>query len=189
MMNTAEMYKNNMFDFLDDGTDAESPEREGFVIDDDAKADWAVQKIKAELDEYDRLADLAENQIAAIKAKAENAKKKCEQAVSYFSSLLAQYFDTVEHKKAKTQESYTLLSGRLVKKYGGVEYKRDNDELLKYLKENAPDMIAVKESAKWADFKKRTQLTADGNVIDTETGEVLGCIQVVRKPDTFEVKF
>ena len=192
MMNSAEMNKNNMFDFLDDGTDAESPERDGFVIDDDGNADKAVWKIRKALDEYQRLSDLAESEIADIRAQLEVEKRACDRTVNYYSSLLAQYFENTSPDKrhtTKTQESYKLIHGKLVKKHGGVEYKRDDEKLLDYLKANAPELVAVKESAKWAEFKKRTQLTADGNVIDTETGEILGCIQVVRKPDTFEVKF
>lgn len=190
-MNTTELYEKYMFDFLDDGTVADSPERDGFVIDDDGKADWAVRKIKEEQDEYLRLCEIADAQIEEIKDKIDNAKKRYENKTEYYKSLLAGYFETVEHKKSPkgAQESYQLLSGKLVKKQGGVKYDYDDKNLIDYLKANAPDLVAVKESAKWGEFKKRTKLTPGGEVINAETGEVLGFIKAAQQPDTFDVKF
>lgn len=175
----------DIFDFLDDGVEESS----GFQITDDVIADWAVKKIRAAYEERDRLNDIADREKAIIDDKKQELNRRCENSVSFLRSKLAEYFETVEHKKTKTQESYALLSGKLIRKHINPKYSYDDAELLKYLKESAPNMVEVKEKAKWGEFKKRTKLTDDGSVIDTETGEVLGFINIEQQPDVFDIKF
>ena len=56
----------NLFDFLDEGTE-ETTERQSFKVTDDLAADWAVEKIKECRGERDRLDAIAEDKIAQLK--------------------------------------------------------------------------------------------------------------------------
>lgn len=151
-------------------------------------ADWAVRKIAEERSDYERLKELAETQIAKIQEKIEAEKARAERRTAFLTSCLAQYFGTVEHKKTKTQETYKLLSGTLVLKKGGVTQKYDKDELLDYLAaEGMDDYIKTTQEPKWGEFKKLLTFQ-DGNAILTETGEMIECIHVEEKPDTFDIK-
>lgn len=176
----------NLFDFLDEGTE-ETTERQSFKVTDDLAADWAVEKIKECRDERDRLINLAKDKIDYYKQEIEKIESRCETSTSYLQSQLAAYFETVKHKQAKTQESYKLLNGSLVKKYGGYKYDYDDDIFVDYLKNNYPQLVTVIEKPQWGEFKKITELTAEGDIINTETGEVLGFIKAAKKPDEFRV--
>ena len=173
-----------LFDFLDEENDNENS---GYVIDDDKKADWALEKIRQEREERDRLINLAKDKIDYYKQEIEKIESRCETSTSYLQSQLAAYFETVKHKQAKTQESYKLLNGSLVKKYGGYKYDYDDDIFVDYLKNNYPQLVKVIERPQWGEFKKITELTAEGDIINKETGEVLGFIKAAKKPDEFRV--
>ena len=156
-------------------------------IADDGCADWAVSKIAAERAELARIKALAAEQIDRIKRKVEAAEKRCENGTAFLTSKLAEYFETVEHKKTKTTHSYRLLSGRLVKKIGGTSLKQDDALLLEYLKASGQtDLIKTEESPRWGEFKKRLA-AVDGQVIDTTTGEIVEGVMIEEKPDVFTV--
>lgn len=156
--------------------DQEAPR---FRITDDRCADWAVRKIAEERAEYDRLKELADQQVAAITEKMEAAKRRLENGTSYLTSCLAEYFRTVPHKTTKTTEKYRLLSG--------TKATPDDAKLVPWLKANGfGDYVKTEESAKWGELKKG--LTFVGSVATiTETGEIVEGITVTEQPDIFKV--
>lgn len=163
---------------------------ETFVIDNDQKADWALKKIKAELTELERLTELAEAEIAELEQKIKDEQEASERRCSYLRAALELYFDSVEHKHTKTQESYKLLHGTLVRKHGGIDYERDDDKLTGWMQEHDyDDMVTIKTSPQWGNFKRL--LSADpetGVVTVAATGEVVAGVKAVQKPDTFDIK-
>ena len=163
-----------LFDFLDEENDNENS---GYVIDDDKKADWALEKIRQEREERDRLINLAKDKIDYYKQEIEKIESRCETSTSYLQSQLAAYFETVKHKQTKTQESYKLLNGSLVKKYGGYKYDYDDDTFVDYLKNNYPQLVTVIEKPQWGEFKKITELTAEGDIINTGDRGSIGLYQ------------
>lgn len=166
----------------------EEIEKPAFVIDDDEKADWALRKIAEEKQEYDRIHDLADNQIRVIEEKVEVAERRFNQRTSYLQSLLGQYFVKVPHKKTKTQETYQLLSGKLVLKLPRVKTNYDKEDLLQFLKDNSyQNYIETEEKAKWGEFKKLLDLSS-GTAIIKETGEVVDCITLEDTPMEFKVE-
>ena len=88
--------------------------REEFQITDDKTAEWALKKIKAAEDEYIRLMELIQVEREELNKKAEELSNHLESETGYLKSLLFKYFETVEKKETKTQQSYKLLSGSLV---------------------------------------------------------------------------
>ena len=170
-----------------DETD-DQPQR--WSITDDGCADWALKKIKTEKDELDRITALAEQEIARLKEQVEKAQRRYEQNTAFLTSMLEQFFDTVEHKKTKTgTESYRLLHGQLVRKPGGFKPEPDHEKLVAWLRQNGyENLVKVEESARWGDLKK--QITFTGTIATiTETGEIVEGVNVTETAPAFSVKF
>lgn len=160
--------------------------QETFKIDNDKKADWAVQQIKESESERDRLITLAQDQIAELQDRIKELTNRCENETKYLKSCLAQYFETVKAKETKTQKSYKLLSGTLVLKKPSEKIEHDDKALLEWLADT--EYIKIERSVDWAEYKKK--LTVQDNlVIDTETGEVVECCKVVPTPGSFDIKY
>lgn len=156
-------------------------------IADDGAADWAVRKIAEERAEPARIRELAETEIERIEAKLAAAEKRCENGTKFLTSKLSEYFKTVPHKATKTKESYRLLSGTLTMKIGGVQMKQDDEALLAFLKQSGnDDMIQTVEKPRWGEYKKRLAIQG-GQVVDTETGELVEGVSVIEKPNVFSV--
>lgn len=167
----------------------ESEAPESFCIDTDKLAEWAIKKIKAAQAEHDRLQKLIDEEFAELAAKQEENNKRLQSETGYLKSLLYGYFQTVEHKETKTQESYKLLSGSLVYKKPAVAIvKPDNDQLVAYLeKSGREDLVETKKTAAWGEYKKTLTISYDGQVI-SEDGEILDFIQTEEKAGEFNVK-
>ena len=165
----------------------EQPGCEGFRIDNDQKAEWALAKIREEQAEAMRIINVCKSMIMHYEEQMKKAEEDLEKKTAYLRSQLEQYFDSVEKRRTKTQEVYKLPSGILRRKYPGPQFKRDDDALVKWLKErNMKDYIKVKETADWASLKKAVQVVSD-KVVD-ENGEVVEGITVVDRPPVFEVE-
>jgi preprotein translocase subunit Sss1 len=159
----------------------------GWRIADDACADWAVAKIAEERAELDRIKRLADEQIHRIMDKVGAAERRYKNGTEYLTGKLAEYFETVPHKKTKTTESYRLLSGTLKVKLGGTAMKQDDEKLLEYLKASGnSEMVQMTEKPRWGEYKKRLEIVGDV-VVDKTTGEVVEGVEVIVKPDTFTV--
>ena len=162
--------------------------RPRFIIDDDVKADWAVRKIREEQAEYERISSLAGAQMEAIEQKLSQAARRYEQATGYLRSLLFEYFLQVPHKCTKTQESYRLLSGRLIMKLPKQKAEYDDGELVAFLKGNGyQDYIKTEEKPKWGEFKKLLEYSGQSAVVK-DSGELVECIQMKEIPMKFDVE-
>lgn len=173
----------------DDYTTTEDQEQ--WKITNDAEAEWLIDKVNEELFEINRFELSLTNKIELLKERLEKVKKEKENKISRRDSYLLRYFEEIPEelkKKSKTMEKYRLPSGEIIKKYPAPEFKRDNDTLVNWLKENKMNnFIEVKESAKWADLKKATK-TIGSSVILEETGEIIEGIEVIERAPTLEFK-
>lgn len=161
----------------------ESVEQEyhGFQITDDSTAEWAVRKIK------EAQGDTAKWQ-AHFAAQLASIKKSNDATIDYMTTLLARYFEDVPHKDTKTMSKYELPSATLVRKQQQPEYIRDDAALLAYFDASErAEYIKIVRAPDWAGYKKIIDVR-DGNVIDTETGEVVSGITVTQRPDKFDVQ-
>lgn len=170
-----------------DEMNEEQQEAEAFVIDDDHKAEWAMKKISEERAEIQRYINICQTGITDYNIKIENAKKKLESKTSFLIGLLSNYFSTVPHRETKTMEVYELPAGKLILKKGGPKFERDDEKLVKWLKDNdLKDYILAKESAKWAELKKICQVHK--SKVITASGEPVDGVTVILKPDEFVVE-
>jgi hypothetical protein len=165
----------------------EQVEVEGFHIDNDTKAEWALSKIKAERDEALKYAFTCKEIARTYDNKAKEAMDKAAQKTSGLEGMLRVYFDSVPHKATKTQETYKLPGGVLKKKFGTVEFVRDDKVLVDFLKSNNyTDYLETKYFPKWAELKK--DVTVSGNLVINDSGEVVEGVTAVERPDTFVVE-
>lgn len=167
---------------------------EVFIIDNDQKADWAIRKIKEAQEERDRLLKIAEERLAELNEQIEGINLAYENSANYFKGALRAYFETeyVKKKETKTQQSYQLLSGKLVFKKPAVKIVKPKDEtaLMSYLEANEfNEFIETKKTTKWAEFKKTITIDeSSGKVVSTDTGELLQFIETEQTEGQFDVK-
>lgn len=148
------------------------------IIDDNG-AEWAIQRI------VEAQSDTAKWE-AHYKAQLEKIAQRNQETIDFMTAKLRQYFDTVPHKKTKTQESYVLPSAKLVFKMQPPAFSRDEAQLLPWVKQNAPKLVKVAESTDWAALKKRITLSS-GSIVDAETGEVIPGVIAEERPPVFQV--
>ena len=152
---------------------------EGFVIDSDAKAAWAMQKIKEAREDRDTWVEWYKAQIAKITEQTDFDTMNLE-------NMLAEYFATVPHKKTKTQESYALKGGKLILKIQNPEYKRDDNAVIEWLKQNGGErFVKIEEKLDW-DGLKRSAKVVGSSLVD-ENGEIIPGVEVVEREPEFKV--
>lgn len=163
-------------------------EEEGFRVDSDQKADWCVKKIKEEEKNTQRIIDLAEQEIERLTVRIAEEKAKLDQSTSYLKYQLYQFFRNASVKETKTQESYQLLSGKLVRKKPSQKMVPDKERLIEMCEaNNMPEFIKIKKDFDWASYKKECEIVG-GRVVNVQTGDILDCISVEDVPESFEVK-
>lgn len=158
--------------------------QESFTVKDDMVAEWCIKKIAAERAEVARMRMVVDSAISLYKFKLAEFEGK--HSTQFLEGVLANYFESVPHKKTKTQETYALPSGVLKMKKGGIEYNRDEEALTAWVKENAPEFLKVKETTDWAGLKAK--VTVNGHSVIDDSGEVIPGIVAIQKPDTFTVE-
>lgn len=164
----------------------EAIEQSEFKIDTDQKAEWALNIIREEQAEAQRLINVCNSQILYYQSEIKKVQDKLENKTGNLKAMLFEYFQTVDRKATKTQETYTLPSGKLKLKYPQPEYKRDDATLIKWLKDrDMTDYIKVSESPKWGELKKTVQVAGDKACID---GEIIDGIQVVERQPVFDIE-
>lgn len=162
-------------------------EQEQFVVDNDGKAEWAIKKIAEETAEAKRLTDVCDEMIAEYALKKLRYAEQLESKIAYFKGLLNGYFLTVPHKETKTQESYSLPSGKLVLKYPKPKFEVDNDKLADFLITNGyNDFVEETPKAKWGEFKKTVAILGE-KVIDAN-GQIVEGVSVEMTQPEFEVE-
>ncbi len=162
--------------------------QEGFIVDSDNKAEWAICKIKEEQNELKRLEQVIDYQIQEYQLKKEQLRKKTEGKTENLKNLLLNYFENVPKKATKTQEKYTLPSGELIRKFSTPKFEKDDKKLVLWLEaNNRNDLVQTTKSPDWATLKK--SVTVQGNKVIDENGEIVEGITVTESPETFEIKF
>ena len=165
----------------------EQTPKEGFKIEDDNKADWALIVIKKEMAELERLEAIIDDKIEDLKAKKEELKTQYNNKTAWMKGALNTYFETLlsngQTKELKASWSYKLLSGSLFLKKESIEYKKDDEQLLLWLKDNnLSDYIKTKESVDWTAVKNMVK------ELDDEELQSVDGVERTIKPMSFSVK-
>lgn len=170
-------------DFLDK---QESIDNEGFTINDENKANWALRKIKQMKDTIEKNNALAQAEIDKIEDWRERENEKSQTSIDYFQSLLAQYALEQRERDPKFK-SLNLPNGRIGFRKRQPKWIYDNDKVIETLeKANLSDFIRVTKAPSKADIKKAFEVAGD-KVVNPDTGEVLEGITVEQQDDNFSV--
>ena len=154
---------------------------EHWQINDDGGANWAMDKIRENNAERDRM-------IAWYKRQIELAQDRCAHNNAGLEYSLQKYMETVPARETKTQYKHDLPNGALILHKSKQDFAVDKPALLEHLKQSKlSGYIKVEETPMWGEYKKRLVITDDG-VMDTETGEFIDCVGIEGKPERFEVK-
>ena len=174
----------------------EQEQQEQFVVDNDTKAEWCLQKLKELQQENNRLISTCNEQIKYYENKKKILEEKNETKENYFLMQLENYFNTIEENQKKesgTQVKYSLPSASLVKKKDkGKIILEDEEKVLENLtNENALGSEYIKYSfikkLDWINYKKTLQISGK-NIID-ENGEIVEGVAIEEIKGKFEIKF
>lgn len=161
----------------------EQEERAPFIVDDDEKAEWCLTQIRQKKTEIEKWVEHYDK----LKSKIVD---KLTSDINWFEASLRSYMMQVHEEGGtritKTQEAYDLPSGKIVMKKQAPEYTRDDAAILEWLEENNPDLIKITKTVDWAGLKKT--LTAFGENVVDENGEVVPGITITERPDVFKVE-
>lgn len=177
---------------LSNATEEEQEAARRFAIESDRMAEWALRTIKEEEADAERLINIAKEQIAELQDKIRDIETYCNHKTAFLKGCLREFFngaDSAYKKDTKTQTSYKLLSGSLVMKKATKKMIQPSaDELLSFLRENAPEFIKTVESPMWGEFKKSLELLDDGSVVIEDSGVVVPCVEFEDVPESFDIK-
>lgn len=165
-------------------------QQEGFKIDSDSKAEWAVKRIKEAEREQNRLLALVDEERAELDVREkeilDNYAKKTDGLKAMLEEYLRAQYAKEEARETNTQITYQLLSGKLVYKKSGLELKQNADVLVNWCKEHLPDAVKVTYTPKWAEIKKNIKVV-DGIPVYAPTGEVVDGVEETYVASKFNV--
>lgn len=172
---------------IDEVIEEKSNENEGFIIDCDEKAEWALQKIAVERAETQRYINVCQSMILEYEEKIKKAQEKLTNKSIFLEGQLQKYFECVEKRYTKTQQTYKLPSGTLKLKYQQPEFKRDEQILTKWLKENNMiEFVKIEEKPNWSELKRSINISGENAV--THDGLIVDGVKVIDRPPVFEVE-
>ncbi len=168
-------------EYLDKQLPEGDEERQGFVIDDEEKANWAMRKIKHLQDKKAEKEAIAKAEIDRIKQWLEEENASINRDIEFFTNALEIYMRKLNQKNPKTK-SIKLIHGKLQLRKQQPKFNYDDGKLLRWLKENRhQNFIRIKESPDKSALKKSVAI-ADGKAILKDTGEIVEGISV-EEPD------
>lgn len=157
------------------------------VINNDVEAEKRLLEIKEIKEDCKRKIDCCKEMIAYYQDKIEKIDTDKQMVLIIYESQLREYFSRVEHKSTKTQESYSLPSGKLKLKHQKPEIKRDEKVLLEWCSDNhLDDVIKVKESVDWEKLKK--ELKFEGKNAISPDGEIVPGVELIERDPEFVVE-
>lgn len=164
---------------------------EGFVIDDDRKADWALRKIawaEARKRRRGRFVQAETERVQRWQATQDAAD---ERLIEFMQGLLRSYFDQLSAGGILgKKKSYRLPQGVLATKTHEITWRRDDAQLLAWAEPLG--LVRTAKSPAWDAIKKRLAPVRDeagSDAIDTTTGEVVPGV-IVEQPtrEVFQAK-
>ena len=151
---------------------------------DDIGAEKALVSLKQDIEERERLKETCKKMITDYQDKIQELDFEIEKLESNIKQALNIYLDSVEMKETKTQFSYQLPSGKIIKKKPQSILRAKDTLIDKVSKEYKKIEIKLN----WAEYKRNLEVV-DGNVIDKETGEVIEDVEIETKEEEVQIKF
>lgn len=155
------------------------------------EADEMITSIRELVQEKNRFEVIAAGKIENIKEDLSRKTERLENEIQFMKDQLRAFFNTVERKSTKTQESYSLLSGKLVMKKPTVKIVHDDVKILEWAKENASEFVnqTIVNKLDWKGLKEVLDINGT-EIINGATGEVLEDIGITveQVAESFDIK-
>jgi hypothetical protein len=176
---------------LDDYRDTQQQDRDGFVVDDDQKAAWALRKLARARAEIDRIKDVAGAEIDLILQWQEETTGPLYRETARFEGMLVDYRRRLEQADPKLRKTYPVPGGALTRRQAPRTFDVfDPDALVAWLIENGhTDAIKAKPQTSKITAAAGFQIgdgTESMTIVDAD-GVMLPGVQVLRGPDRYGV--
>lgn len=164
----------------------------GFVVDNDSKATWYMRKIKQMKKKQQENEELAEEQMAEIKAELAEVKAwldeengKLDNNIGFMENKLELY--AYQLKEADRElKTYRLPFGSLVFRKPRDKWEYDEEKLLDFAEANLADVVKTVKKVDKRQLKKKVQ-AVDGRAIIKETGEIVEGVKITERPEEFRI--
>lgn len=163
-----------------------TPATQGFIADTPVKAEWCIGKLKGLFAQRDAIQGHYVEMVALAEQYRDAEIMKLQSDISFFENQLRFYG---ENNLPEGKKTVNLINGALKFKQNPVKFIHDDNVLMDIaIKNNWNELIEIKKSFKWGEYKKRLTIDENtGEVMDTVTGEVMP-IQAERGELTFRVE-
>jgi hypothetical protein len=159
---------------------------EDLVIENDYTAEWIVCQIAKKRNDANIKINNLRKTIAEYEEKIKDIEEMLEEEVAPLEKMLEDWFEKCDVIKAKTQETYKLPSGTLKRKYQQPLFKKNEKQLIGWLKwKNLKEYIKTSESTDWAKLKKQIQIEGNKAFFN---GDIVDGLEVEERPPKFEVE-
>ena len=149
--------------------DDEIESSEHFQIENDGAAACAMRKLRRLRQQQESNNLLATEQIAKIEDWLVHANRPSEDSIRYFEAILAHY--AIRQRIETDRKTIDLPEGKISTRSGSMRWSINGEVFLPWARENAPDLIRVKEEAALSEVKARLEVSGEGLVFEPSTGE------------------
>jgi phage host-nuclease inhibitor protein Gam len=173
------MEQESLQDYLDKQTGVTQP---GFIVDTDQRADWALRRIAYKRARQAEIKAQADQEIEMAKQWEKEQTERLEKDVEYFTGMLVSYA-TRKRENDPNFKTQKLPHGKIGfrKQQPQWNFTDDAAELLK--KNGYADLIREKPELEKAKIKKAFTYSANGQVVNPDTGELIKGITVDVRED------
>lgn len=166
--------------------EVDQEKQRGFRIENLDQAEWAMRKIRRAAQRINDIDELVRRKVEQLEAWADREKRHEQGTIDSMQGLL--YPFVLQETAGKRRKSISLPSGVAGFRSKAVKYEYDVGELLDWIRNHDNRFLEIKEVVVWGDLKKSLQVTHEGSVIVSDTGEVIGCIRAQDDGDSFYTK-
>ena len=181
-----------MLEAIDQEKKASGKEDEGFVIDNDSKASWALRKIRHMKEKQKENEELAESQIEKIQKEIDEIKEwldkengKIQDNIDFLKNKLKSYAMELKEENPDLK-THNLPFGALKFRKRRPKWNYDEDKLLKFAKSSLQEAVKVKKKVDKRKLKKKAKVVGNKAVI-TESGEIIEGVNIVQRPEKFKI--
>lgn len=146
-----------------------------FTVDSLESANWCFRKIRALKAQVTETNSIADAEVSRIETWRKKENEAAESSISYFESLLTEYYRALkeENPKAKLSTPYGKVSSRKQKKWN----YNNEEEIINYLTQNGyNNLLKIKQSIDKSNLKKEFK-----NGVNSETGELIPGIEITNE--------
>ena len=124
----------------------EQPEPEAFRVDDDAKATWAMRRLKHIVDQMHVNEDIAESEMTRINSWLETVNRPLQRNAAYFEQQLVDYARRV--REEQDRKSVSTPYGTVKSRSTPAKVELDMAEFLAWAKDQCRDDLLIEQEPK-----------------------------------------